>query len=440
MTGWPKCFTGEDKGKNYTPYFITIALVSMLIFPFLSREILLLIFAGAGVYGYITNSDRNITNLIVSVVLLLLISITANLYSYSLPKYIIVSAIQISTIGFTSATIVRCGAKKDLQENTTNLPSSLALLIAGGSSAFIAGSWYAYWTAAVSYELIFFIAVIGAITAALFESIPSSVDRLFSMTLGSAMAMWILAAFGYTVAPLHLLIAFIFALFLGYLAYRTTIADISAVLSATLMGVLIIVFSNILWFVLLLTFFILGGVFTKYKYNYKLDMGIAQEKGGVRTYENVFSNSTAALVLAIAYGIYPQHSNLITYAFLGTVATAAGDTLASEIGTTARQTPRMITNLKSTKTGTDGAVTSLGELAAFGGALAIGILGAAFGFVEHIIPAILITCAGGWGGTNIDSLLGATFQKNGYLSNSGVNFVATATGALISGILYILVL
>ncbi len=260
------------------------------------------------------------------------------------------------------------------------------------------------------------------------------------MTMGSAMAMWILAAFGYTVAPLHLLIAFIFALFLGYLAYRTNIADISAVLSATLMGVLIIVFSNILWFVLLLTFFILGGVFTKYKYNYKVNLGIAQEKGGVRTYENVFSNSTAALVLAIACGIYPQHSNLITYAFLGTVATAAGDTLASEIGTTAHQTPRMITNLKTTKTGTDGAVTSLGELAAFGGALAIGILGAAFGFVEQIIPAILITCAGGWGGTNIDSLLGATFQKNGYLSNSGVNFVATAAGALLSAVLYILVL
>jgi asparagine N-glycosylation enzyme membrane subunit Stt3 len=76
MTGWPKYFTGEDKGKNYTLYLITIALVSMLIFPFLSREILLLIFAGAGVYGYITSSNRNITNLIVSVVLLLLISIT----------------------------------------------------------------------------------------------------------------------------------------------------------------------------------------------------------------------------------------------------------------------------------------------------------------------------------------------------------------------------
>jgi uncharacterized protein (TIGR00297 family) len=414
----------------------------MLIFPFLSREILLLIFSVAGVYSYITNSNRNIINLIVSVVLLLLISATANYYSYSLPKYIIVSAIQISTIGFTSATIMRCSTNKNLKDgkNATNLQSSLASLIAGASSAFIAGSWYVYWTSAVSFELIFFIAVIGAITAALFESIPSSVDRLFSMTLGSAMAMWILASFGYTVAPLHLLIAFIFALFLGYLAYRTNIADISAVLSATLMGVLIIVFSNILWFVLLLTFFILGGVFTKYKYDYKLNLGIAQEKGGVRTYENVFSNSTAALVLAIAYGIYPQHNNLITYAFLGTVATAAGDTLASEIGTTALQTPRMITNLKTTKTGTDGAVTSLGELAAFGGAMAIGILGAAFGFVEQIIPAILITCAGGWGGTNIDSLLGATFQKNGYLSNSGVNFVATATGALISGILYILVL
>ena len=47
-----------------------------------------------------------------------------------------------------------------------------------------------------------------------------------------------------------------------------------------------------------------------------------------------------------AYGIFPDQSLPIIYAYMGTVATATGDTLASEIGTTAKGRPRMITTLK----------------------------------------------------------------------------------------------
>lgn len=290
----------------------------------------------------------------------------------------------------------------------------------------------------VSQNLIFFVAVIGSITGALFESIPSKVNDNLSVPLGSGMAMWMFHSFGYSVPPSQMFMALVFSLVLGYLAYRTKIADLSALFSAALLGVLIIVFSEIFWFILLLTFFILGGVFTKYKYKYKESIGLAQSKGGVRSYENVFSNSTAALVLAICYGIYPQYAELIIFAYLGTVATATGDTLASEIGTTAHSQPIMITNLKPTRTGVDGAVTVLGEVAAILGSMVIGILPVIFGRVDDAIMVISITTAGGFLGTNIDSLLGATLQKRGLLSNSGVNFVATFAGAAVSGILYLI--
>jgi uncharacterized protein (TIGR00297 family) len=232
--------------------------------------------------------------------------------------------------------------------------------------------------------------------------------------------------------------ALVFSMILGYLAYKTKIADLSALFSATILGVLIIVFSELFWFVLLLTFFILGGAFTKYKYRYKESIGLAQSKGGVRSYENVFSNSTAALVLAICYGIYPQYADLIIFAYLGTVATATGDTLASEVGTTAHSQPIMITTLKPTNAGVDGAVTILGEIAALLGSMVIGLLPVIFGRVEDAGMAIAITTAGGFLGTNIDSILGATLQKRGMLSNSGVNFVATFAGAAVSGIIYLL--
>ncbi|MEZ5335304.1 MAG: DUF92 domain-containing protein [Methanolobus sp.] len=152
----------------------------------------------------------------------------------------------------------------------------------------------------------------------------------------------------------------------------------------------------------------MGGAFTKYKYGFKESIGLAQSKGGVRSYENVFSNSTAALVLAILYGIYPQHAELIIFAYLGTVATATGDTLASEVGTTARSQPIMITTLKKTHPGVDGAVTILGEVAALLGSMVIGILPVLFGKVDSALLAISIATAGGFIGTNIDGLLGAT--------------------------------
>lgn len=429
----------EAFSQNRNLRIFPFAVLLLLVFPFIGNLPLELIFLA------LTITSRTVFNkaigeyyyLFLAMTVLFLIDLLSMQLEYSFPNYIIIQSLGISTIGLMVATTIR--ENGNIHTSHHSLPSSICLLLAGGITAAVAGGWSIYWNGETGYEIMLFAAIIGAITAALFESIPSEFDKTLSMTLGSAMAMWVLVSFGFSVPPTQLLFAFIFSLALGYLAYRTKIADISAVMSATLMGVLIIVFSNIFWFILLLTFFILGGMFTRYRYDYKLSKGLAQEKGGVRSYENVFSNSTAALALAIAYGIYPQHAELISYAFLGTVATATADTLASEIGTTAKQTPRMITNLKPTKTGTDGAITFLGEMAAIGGACVIAILATVFGMTGNIDYAVIFTCAGGFVGTNIDSLLGATLQKREYLSNSGVNFYATFAGAVFSGLAYLLI-
>ena len=107
----------------------------------------------------------------------------------------------------------------------------------------------------------------------------------------------------------------------------------------------------------------------------------------------MFSNSTAALVLAVAYGVFPDQSLPIIYAYMGTVATATGDTLASEIGTTAKGKPIMITTLKPSEPGSDGAVSLLGELAAIFGSAIIGVLGYALGISSDLFLSVLITTA-----------------------------------------------
>jgi uncharacterized protein (TIGR00297 family) len=176
----------------------------------------------------------------------------------------------------------------------------------------------------------------------------------------------------------------------------------------------------------------LGSGFTRYKYAKKQELRIAQSRGGVRGYKNVYSNSLIPLALAVLYGVYG--SDLFAFAFLGSVATATGDTLASEIGETARSTPRMITTLRPVEPGVDGGVTLLGEAASVFGSLFTGVLAAATGMagVGGIVAALL----GGFLGTNFDSLLGATLQSRGYLSNNGVNLFATLFGALVGGALW----
>ncbi|MGB9928200.1 MAG: TIGR00297 family protein [Methanosarcina sp.] len=391
--------------------------------------------------------DRNMTSLSFSLSLMLFVSLLSASSDDTFPFYIVLAAFAVAAVGNHKTSFSEndpdsdfISRRKKIKNKSFSILWSSAFLGLRILAAFLAAGWVVYWQeTAVSYNLVFFIAVIGAVTGSLFESIPSKIDKNISVPLGSGMTMWIFEEFRYWVPPEKMLIALGFSFLLGWLAYRAKIADVSALLSAALLGVLIIVFGGFSWFILLLTFFILGGGFTRYKFAYKEAIGIAQAKDGIRSYENVFSNSTAALVLAVAYGVFPEYSLPIIYAYMGTVATATGDTLASEIGTTAKGRPRMITTLKLSEPGADGAVSSLGELASLLGSAVIGLLGYVLGVSDNLILSVFITTAGGFLGTNIDSLLGATFQKKGKLSNSGVNFLATFAGAIVSLCLYLLI-
>jgi len=87
--------------------------------------------------------------------------------------------------------------------------------------------------------------------------------------------------------------------------------------------------------------------------------------------------------------------------------------------------------------GVDGGVTLLGEAASVFGSLSTGILAAATGMAG--LPGLAAALLGGFLGTNFDSLLGATLQRRGYLSNNGVNLFATLFGALVGGALWAMV-
>ena len=336
--------------------------------------------------------------------------------SIDLPLYVI-------AISFMASTFASLGYLR-----FSSLTGSIAHLLITVALGYPLAIWISAGT--IPKESAMFLAVLGGLSGTFLNQ--ASRMRDFAVPFGTAMVMW-LFSFRYPFPELHTIILIcLFALILGVGAYWAKAADISAVISETIVGFLVIIFAGLSWFLLLLIFYLMGGGFTRYGYAKKEKLGIAQSHGGARGYKNVFSNSLVPLAMAVFYGIYGN--DLFVYAFIGSVATANGDTLASEIGETSSSKPRMITTLKETEPGVDGGVTLLGEGASLLGALIIGILAAISGMTGLL--GIVIGTAAGFLGTNFDSLLGATLQSRGTLSNNGVNLAATAFGAIAGGVVW----
>ena len=277
------------------------------------------------------------------------------------------------------------------------------------------------------------IALLGVVVAAMLKSaLSNQVDILMIEGLGVAMTMYFFGELNFQVDLTIILVAAIIAFAFGFAAHQLRVMDLSGLFSAALIGIILIAFTrDIRWFFIMLTFFILGSAATKYKYSYKAALGTAQGHGGLRGYYNVFANGLVATAAAILFGI-TQHP-IFTAMFVGSVATAAADTVAGEIGMT-RSNPYLITTGKRVPPGTNGGVSLLGEAA--GILAAITVLAVAFGLSVSTLSMAVIGVVAGFCGTNMDSLIGATLENKGYLGNAGTNLLATLFGGLLAAILY----
>jgi uncharacterized protein (TIGR00297 family) len=278
--------------------------------------------------------------------------------------------------------------------------------------------------------------IFGIIAAVLLKVILLKYeDSLVIEGIGIAMTMWLIQELNYQ-ADLQMVVAAVIVGFtFGYFAFRSRTADLSGLFSAALVGIILLVFAapqGPSWFLIMLTFFILGSAATKYKFEYKKRIGVEQGQSGARGYRNVFANGIIAAAAAVLFGVFQQPVFVVMY--VGSVATAAADTLASEIGVTGG-IPRLITTLKQVPIGTNGGVTITGELVAFLGGLIVSLVAM---LLNVITPQMMIICTiAGFVGTNIDSLVGATLENRGFLGNAGTNLLATLGGGIFSVAVYI---
>ena len=252
---------------------------------------------------------------------------------------------------------------------------------------------------------------------------------------------------------------------IGLLAERRGSLTRSGALGAVLTGTTIFGFGGLAWGLTLIYFFLSSTFLSHFKEREKSAIAADKfSKGSRRDLAQALANAGVASAAALAYGLRRDASPSLLAAFVGALATANGDTWATEVGTLSQEPPRLITSGQPVASGTSGGVTLLGTGAALAGAASVGLVAEALGAGKGTRlrgRLTLLGLIGGMAGTLTDSVLGATAQAMywcprceketerrvhrcgqetehlrgwRWLDNDGVNFISTVAGAAVAAL------
>jgi uncharacterized protein (TIGR00297 family) len=255
------------------------------------------------------------------------------------------------------------------------------------------------------------------------------------------------------ISPEYILGVLGLCLILCALAYWEKILDIKGTLLAFLIGAIIGIFGGILWLILLLFFLFTSFIATRYKYALKKERGVQEGKRGERHFKNVLANGFIPTFIAIiSYEEFHiiEEKWMAEVAFIAAISVAASDTVASELGVFSDKVVLITNPKKHVKPGTSGGISLLGQI----WALLASTYTAVFAWIVlFFIPfnyssimeglnhftspsnsyaLVIIPLIMGFVGCQIDSVLGATLENKGWLTNDGVNLVSTSLGGLIA--------
>jgi uncharacterized protein (TIGR00297 family) len=179
----------------------------------------------------------------------------------------------------------------------------------------------------------------------------------------------------------------------------------------------------------LVALFVLTWTATKFGRAQKQRLGVAEDKRGRNAAQVAANLGVAGLAAAVALG-HRVPGTWCGVVVVAALAEATADTLASELGEVLGGPPLLITTLTPVAPGTDGAISLAGTVAGIGGAVVV-VLVSVFTFGLRFGDAVAAG-AGALGGLFIDSLLGATAERRGWLNNDAVNFLSTLAASVIA--------
>jgi uncharacterized protein (TIGR00297 family) len=204
-------------------------------------------------------------------------------------------------------------------------------------------------------------------------------------------------------------------------AFGLRLVTISGAIAGFVLATLLYTFGGWQAGAILLVFFVIGSGATRFAYSKKQAMGLAERRKGARVAEQAIANAGAAVL----------------FAFLGqpvgvvaSLAAAAADTVATEIGPLLGGKVYLLATGRPTRAGVSGGVSIAGTIAGIVAAAAVTAVAIGSGGLRGgEFRAVLIGAASG---SVIDSLLGGTLEKDGWLNNEGVNFIGTAAAGVIA--------
>ena len=210
---------------------------------------------------------------------------------------------------------------------------------------------------------------------------------------------------------MQLLLGFILAIIIAFLAYKAHSLNKSGALAAAFTGTIIFGIGGWAWAILLLTFFITSSALSRAFKKRKQGLDEKFSKGHERDAGQVFGNGGVATLFAALHFFFPNE----LWPWLGFAAALAAvnaDTWATELGVLNPHPPRMITNLnKIVEKGTSGGISLIGTLASLTGSALIAFLASLL--TDNWSLFLLITFSG-LAGSLFDSFLGGTVQAMYY--------------------------
>jgi uncharacterized protein (TIGR00297 family) len=313
----------------------------------------------------------------------------------------------------------------------------LAFVVLGGAAAVLLTWWTApAVTPPPALTFILVAPVIAAAAAGLVETIPIALDDNISVPATAGAVLWLCSlatAAAWTghidsvTANLVPAIAVNTAAALGGYLARTV--RLSGMLVGWAIGVAVFASLGLGGWTLLFLTFATATVTSRLGMKKKALLGIAEEREGRRGGGNAFANTGLAAIAAAAAVATPFREAALL-AFVAALATGGGDTVASEIGKAWGGKTYLPATLAEVRPGTPGAVSLEGSAAGILGALALAGCGALLG----LVPAwtVWAVVAGAIAGSVLESALAATLEASGIVNNDLLNFINTATGAIVA--------
>jgi uncharacterized protein (TIGR00297 family) len=303
----------------------------------------------------------------------------------------------------------------------------LAFFLAGTAGAWVLARWV---NPLLPQAKVLLVCAATALVGALVESAPIRLDD--NATVPLVCGAFMVCAFQVERSALDSNLPYlgrrvIFAVAMNFLLASLALAlkmvTRSGAACGFLLGVAIYMGFGYKSFMLMLAFFVLGSAATRVGYAKKATRGIAERRGGARSWREALANSLAGAFFALLV-ITTHHEAAFLLALVATFAEAAGDTVSSEIGQWISDRAYLITTFRPVAAGENGAVSLGGTVAGVAASALIVSLGLALGLCGKGNAMLALGAA--FAGNVLDSVLGATLERRGLITNAIVNFAGTS--------------